>query len=207
MRPGAPARPIPPPFRAEDGFSLLEMLVSLAIFSMAMGGLAGLLMQNSRINRANQMSAEVQSTARNCLSMIVQVLRSAGWDPRNAGFPPVVVDPSPTGTANYIEALADLNEDGDTSDSGEDMIIRWVGTRVEWRTSSDTSQPFVILADTISNDSDGDGVAETMFVPDATPNPTRVIVRITAQSPAPDPRSGQYIRYTVSSEVVLRKTL
>lgn len=207
MRPGDPARAIPPPFQAEGGFSLLEILVSLAIFSMAMGGLAGLLMQNSRINRANQMSAEVQSTARNCLSMIVQVLRTAGWDPRNAGFPPVVVDPSPTGTTSYIETLADLNEDGDTSDSGEDVLIRWVGTRVEWRTSSDTSQPFVILADTISNDSDGDGVAETMFVPDATPNPTRVIVRITAQSPAPDPRSGQYIRYTVSSEVVLRKTL
>lgn len=207
MTPGAPARATRPPFQGEGGFSLLEMLVSLAIFSMAMGGLAGLLVQNSRINRANQMSAEVQSTARNCLSMIVQVLRTAGWDPRNAGFPPVVVDPSPTGTANYIETLADLNEDGDTSDAGEDVTIRWVGTRVEWRTSSDTSQPFVILADTISNDSDGDGVAETMFVPDATPNPTSVIVRITAQSPAPDPRSGQYIRYTVSSEVVLRKTL
>jgi prepilin-type N-terminal cleavage/methylation domain-containing protein len=191
----------------EDGFSLLEILVSLAIFAMAMGGLAGLLVQNSQINRASQMRAEVQSTARNCLSMIVQVLRTSGWDPRNAGFPPVVLDPSPTGTTNYIETLADLNEDGDTDDSGEDVLIRWVGNRIEWRTTSDTTQPFVILADTISNDSDGDGVAETMFVPDATPNPTRVTVRITAQSPAPDPRSGQYIRYTVSSEVVLRKTL
>ncbi|HXU10465.1 MAG TPA: prepilin-type N-terminal cleavage/methylation domain-containing protein, partial [Candidatus Binatia bacterium] len=158
----------------EDGFSLLEILVSLAIFAMAMGGLAGLLVQNSQINRASQMRAEVQSTARNCLSMIVQVLRTSGWDPRNAGFPPVVLDPSPTGTTNYIETLADLNEDGDTSDSGEDVLIRWVGNRVEWRTTSDTTQPFVILADTISNDSDGDGVAETMFVPDATPNPTRV---------------------------------
>jgi prepilin-type N-terminal cleavage/methylation domain-containing protein len=191
----------------EDGFSLLEILVSLAILAMAMGGLAGLLIQNSQINRASQMRAEVQSTARNCLSMIVQVLRTSGWDPRNAGFPPVVLDPSPTGTANYIETLADLNEDGDTDDADEDVLIRWVGNRIEWRKTSDTTQPFVILADTISNDSDGDGVAETMFVPNATPNPTRVIVRITAQSPAPDPRSGQYIRYTVSSEVVLRSAL
>ncbi|MEK7283839.1 MAG: prepilin-type N-terminal cleavage/methylation domain-containing protein [Acidobacteriota bacterium] len=191
----------------EGGFSLIEILVSLAILSMAMGGLAGLLIQNSQINRAAQMRAEVQATARNCLSMIVQVLRTAGWDPLNAGFAPVVLDPSPTSTANYIEALADLNEDGDTGDDGEDVLIRWVGNRVEWRKTSDTSQPFVILADTISNDSDGDGIAETMFVPDSATSPTRVTVRITAQSPAPDPRSGQYIRYTVASEVVLRKTL
>ena len=86
------------------------------------------------------------------------------------------------------------------------MLIRGAGSRVEWRKTSDTSQPFVILADIISNDSDGDGIAETMFVPDSATDPTRVTVRITAQSAARDPRSGQYIRYTVSSEVVLRKS-
>ena len=191
----------------EAGFSFLELLVSLSLLTLAMGGIAGLLIQNSQINRADQMSTEVQATARNCLSMIVQVLRSAGWDPRNAGFPALVLDPTPTNTTNYIEVLADLNEDGDTADAGEDVLIRWNGTQIEWRTSSDTTQPFVVLADTITNDADGDGVAETMFVPDATTHPTRIMVRITARSPAPDPRSGQYIRYTVSSDVVLRKAL
>lgn len=189
----------------EEGFSFLELLVSLAVFSMAMGGLASLLIQNSQINRVDQMRAEVQSTARNCLSMIVQTLRTAGWDPRNTGLSPVTLDPSPTNTTNYIEVYADLNEDGDTGDAGEDVLIRWSVNKIEWRTSSDTTQPFVTLADTITNDSDGDGVAEAMFVPDSTTNPTRILVRITARSPAPDPRSGQYIRYTVSSEVVLRK--
>jgi prepilin-type N-terminal cleavage/methylation domain-containing protein len=189
--------------RAEEGFSLIEMLVSLGLLSMVLGGVAGLLVQNSKINRAEQMSAEVQSNARNCLSMIVQALRTAGWDPRNVGFAAVAVDPSPSNTANYIEAFADLNEDGDTSDAGEDVTIRWNVDRIEWRT--DPSQAYVILADSISNDADGDGTAETMFVPDSATHPTRVTVRITARSPVPDPRSGQYIRYTVSSEVILRK--
>jgi len=170
---------------------------------MVLGGLAGLLVQNSQINRAEQMSAEVQSNARNCLSMIVQALRTAGWDPRNAGFAAVALDPSPSNTANYIEAFADLNEDGDTSDAGEDVTIRWNVDRIEWRT--DPSQAYVILADSISNDADGDGTAETMFVADSATHPTRVTVRITARSPVPDPRSGQYIRYTVWSEVILRK--
>jgi len=145
----------------------------------------------------------VQSNARNCLSMIVQTLRTAGWDPRNAGFAAVALDPSPTNTNNYIEVFADLNEDGDASDAGEDVIIRWAVDRIEWRT--DPSQPYVTLSDSISNDADGDGTAETMFVPDSMTHPTRITVRITARSPVPDPRTGQFIRYTVSSEVVLRK--
>jgi len=189
--------------RAESGFTLVELLVSLALLSMVLGGVAGLLVQNSRINRAEQMSAEVQSNARNCLSMIVQTLRTAGWDPRNAGFAAVALDPSPTNTNNYIEVFADLNEDGDASDAGEDVIIRWAVDRIEWRT--DPSQPYVTLSDSISNDADGDGTAETMFVPDSMTHPTRITVRITARSPVPDPRTGQFIRYTVSSEVVLRK--
>lgn len=192
---------------AEGGFSLLELLVSLALLSMVLGGIAGLLVQNSQINRAEQMRAEIQSTARNCLSMIVQVLRTAGWDPQNAGFAAVALDPSPTNSTNYIEVFADLNEDGDTADEGEDVTIRWDSERIEWRMSSDVSQPYVILADSISNDADGDGSAETMFVADSLTDPTRVTVRITARSPVPDPRSGQYLRYTVSSEVVLRKSV
>ena len=193
--------------RSETGFSLVELLASLALLSMVLGGLAGFLMQNSQINRAEQMSADVQSNARNCLSMIVQVLRSAGWDPRNVGFAPVVLDPSPSGTANYIEVLRDLNEDGDTLDAGEDVLIRWAGNRIEWRQSSAVGAPFVTLADCITNDADGDGVAETMFVADSLSSPTRITVRITAQSEAPDPRSGRYIRYTVSNVVVLRRSL
>ena len=191
--------------RAEDGFTLVELVVSLGLLSMVLGGVAGLMVQSSQINRAEQMSAEVQSNARNCLSMIVQTLRSAGWDPRNVGFASVVLDPSPSNTNNYIEVLADLNEDADTSDTLEDVTIRWASNRIEWRT--DPSQPYVILADSISNDADGDGVAETMFVADSMSSPTRITVRITARSPVPDPRSGQYIRYTVSSEVVLRKAI
>jgi hypothetical protein len=45
-----------------------------------------------------------------------------------------------------------------------------------------------------------------MFVPDANP-PTRIGVTVTAQSPTPDPTSGDFIRYTVRSDVVLRKEL
>ena len=65
---------------------------------------------------------------------------------------------------------------------------------------------FEILADNISNDANGDGTIEPMFVLDAIP-PTRITVQITAQSPVVDPNTRDFIRYTVSSDVVLRKEL
>ena len=66
---------------SQKGFSLVEMLVSMAVLTLALSGLASLLIQNARINKSQRMAAEIQANARNTLSMVVQKLRSAGWDP------------------------------------------------------------------------------------------------------------------------------
>ena len=192
----------------QKGFSLVELLVSVAVMTLALSGLATLLIQNARINKSQRMTVEVQANARNTLSMVVQRLRSAGWDPTNAGLPTINLD-SDTSDANAeIEVFADLNEDGDTLDAEEQTLIRHLGAagQIVWRPTSDVNDAFIVLSGDISNDSDGDGTIEPMFVPNATP-PTRITVQITAQSPAPDPTSGEFIRYTVSSDVVLRKAL
>lgn len=194
--------------RAQGGFSLVEMLVSVAVMMLALGGLASLLIQNARINKAQRMAAETQANARNTLSMIVQKLRSAGWDPRNNGLPVVTLDADLSDNVSELEVFADLNEDGDDDDQDEQILIRHLGAtkQVVWRPTSDPNEPFIVLSNNISNDANGDGTIEPMFVPDATP-PTRIKVQVTARSPAPDPTSRQYIRYTVSSDVVLRKNL
>jgi len=194
-------------YRNERGATLLEMLISLAIFLLAMSGLATLLIQNARINKAQQMTADVQANARNTLSIVVQKLRSAGWDPLQVGLSSLALDPDLGDDVSEIEVFADLNADGDPDDPDEQILIRHTGTghTVVWRPDSDVSTPFVTLSTNISNDADGDGTIEPMFVPDDPADPTVITVRITAQSPAPDPTSGQFIRYTVSSDVVLRK--
>jgi Tfp pilus assembly protein PilW len=183
------------------------MLVSLGIFLLAMSGLATLLLQNARINKAQQMTADVQANARNTLSIVVQKLRSAGWDPWQNGIAAVTLDPDLGDDISEIEVFADLNNDGDPDDADEQVLIRHTGAggQVEWRPDADVSTPFVTLATNISNDSDGDGVIEPMFVPDDAASPTVITVRVTAQSPSPDPTSGQFIRYTVESDVVLRR--
>ena len=190
----------------ERGFTLVEMLISLTILVMAMAGLYSMLIENSRINRQQQMTAEVQSNARNTLSLIVQKLRSAGWDPQNVGLSTVTLDPDLSDSVSELEIFADLDADGDTDSTDEQILIRHVNNQVVVRRDADPSTPFEIVAADISNDADGDGVIEPMFIPDADP-PTRITVQVTARSPVRDPQSGDFIRYTVSSDVVLRKDL
>ena len=192
---------------AQRGFSLLELVVSLAVTLLIMTGVTKMMLENSRINKAQQMTAQAQSNARNCLSMVVQRLRSAGWDPLNAGIPSVVLDTDLGDDISEIEVYADLDSDGTTDGVDEQVLIRHIGDRIVWRRSSDVSGPFVILATNISNDADGDGTIESMFVPSSTPDPRRIRVQITARSPVPDPMSGEFIRFTAGTDIVLRKML
>ena len=90
----------------------------------------------------------------------------------------------------------------------EQILIRHLGAsnQVVWRKNNNVATAFEIVSNNISNDADGDGTAEPMFVPNASP-PTVITVTVTAQSPVVDPTSNQFLRYTVSSDVVLRKNL
>jgi prepilin-type N-terminal cleavage/methylation domain-containing protein len=189
------------------GFTLLELLVSLTVLLLVMSGLATMMIGNAKIDKAQRMRARAHADARNCLAMVVEKLRSAGWDPRNAGIASVTLDADPGDGVEEIEVFADLDEDTATDSPGEQVLIRHSGETVSWRNSADTSAPFDVVAVHIDNDENGDGIPEPMFVPDRTPNPTRIAVRVTARSPVPDPTSGRVLRYTVTSEVTLRKAL
>lgn len=186
------------------GFGLLETLVSLTVLTLAMGALATMLINNSQINKRQQMTSKAQGDTRNCMSLIVQKLRSAGWDPEGIGFDAVSEDPDPDDGISWIELRADLNGDGDLDEEFEQLLIRHTGNVVEWRTTP--GGDFVALAEGITNDADGDGQPERMFIAHGTPAQT-VEVKITAESPDADPLTGEPIRYTMESEIELRPRL
>jgi hypothetical protein len=175
-----------------------------------MAGLAGLLIQNAQVNKSEQMTAAVHANARNSVAMIVQELRSAGWDPLYTSLQGVVLDPDDndaddTDGVDDLEVYADLLGNGNTTDMDERVRIRFNGSQILWRRQ--VGQSYIVVAGNISNDADGDGNPEPMFLPDTTPTPSRITVQVTAESPVPDPVTGQPIRYTVSSDVVLREQL
>ena len=190
---------------SQRGFSLVEMLVGMTVLLFVMAGAMGLIVHNSRINKSQQMAVAMQSDVRTCMSMIIQKMRTAGWDPTGAGIQVVRLDSTPGDGIEEIEVYADLDNDGATTGTGEQVLIRFIEDRIEWRRSAAGS--FEIMAVGISNDADGDGTAEPMFTPDSTTDPTRILVQVTAESPFADPITGSRIRYTLSSDLALRKTL
>lgn len=191
----------------ERGFSLVEMLVGLVVAGLVGIAIATVLLHNSRINRSQQMSTAVQNNARSSMDLVVSRLRSAGWDPMNADINVVNTDPDLSDDVSQIEMFADFDEDKLTSSSGEQVTIRHIGDRIEWRLTDDVSSPFQVVSIGITNDADGDGVIEPMFQPDDPTDPSVITVQITARSPVPDPRNGEFIRYTLRNEVTLRKGL
>jgi len=190
---------------SERGFTLLETLVSVAVFSVAASVLASMVIDGAKLTKTEQMTITAQSDARNCVSLIEQALRTAGWDPRNAGFSGVQLQSPAQAASNWIEVFADLDENSTTLSDREDVTIRLNGTTLEWKKS--TGGAFEVLSPNITNDADGNGVPELMFTPDSVSNPKRITVKVTARSPVPDPRTGQYVRATISTDVVLRGRL
>jgi hypothetical protein len=182
----------------------MEMLVSLTVLSLTLGALATMMIETSRVNRNQQSEAQVQADARSCLLLVVQRLRSAGWDPTGLGFDAVTVDPDLTDDISWIEFRADVNGDGDLDDDYEQVVVRHMGRQVEWRIHPD--QTFVVVADDITNDADGDGKPEPMFEVWGDP-PTSVEVTITAESTNVNTTTGEPIRFTVDSEIQLRSRL
>jgi hypothetical protein len=160
-------------------------------------------LQNSRLNRAQQLLADAQNNARASMDLVVGRLRSAGWDPMEAGIGTVAVDPDLSDDMSQIEIFADLDEDRQTNSVGEQVLIRHRGDRIEWRLSA--SSPFEVIALNVTNDADGDGTVEPMFQPDDPADPEVITVQITARSPVPDPRTREFVRYTLRNEVKLRK--
>lgn len=187
------------------GFSLVEALIGLVLLTVALTALGSLLTQSSRINRRQQAQTDLQSSARNTLTVVVQTLRTAGWNPRNVAMVPVVADPSSVVTGDSIQVRADINADGDTADDFEDVVIRHVDDRIEWKRSA-AATTFEILGVDLTNDADGDGTAEPMFTLSGSPV-NRIKVTITGRGSRPEAWSGKVARYTVSSDVTLRSQL
>ena len=197
----------------QRGFTMVEALVSLTVLALAMTGLFSLLVHNSRLNKSEQMKAETQANARNVLSIVVQKLRSAGWDPLGTDlFNGLTLDTNTGDNIAEITVRCDYHTAGtpDTPDGLADQIdevivFRHTNNTIIW--DQDDDGTFEVLAVNISNDANGDGTIENMFVPDDTTDPQQITVQITAESPVIDPITRDFTRYTVSSDVYIRKDL
>lgn len=65
----------------ENGFSMIELLISMAIFSLLAGAIGGVYVSTSRTSTLQNASAGVQQNVRAALEIMVQDIRMAGYDP------------------------------------------------------------------------------------------------------------------------------
>ena len=117
--------------RRSAGFTVIEVLMVLAILSIAFGTIYKSFEQLNRSYTAESVKAGVQQGARIAVEFMVQDIRLAGLDPlesANAGIAAGV----PLPTSNWIEFTLDSNYDGKivTTDDFEQIRYELVGNEL-----------------------------------------------------------------------------
>lgn len=100
--------------KANGGFTLIELMIALAISGIVMGSIYSAYLAQQRTYLAQEQVVEMQQNIRAAMDIMVRQIRMAGYDPSGAaaaGFT--------TAQVRQIGFTQDINGNGDTSDSGE----------------------------------------------------------------------------------------
>jgi type IV pilus assembly protein PilW len=95
----------------ERGFTLIEMLIVMAIVGMMMSAVYAVQRMNVRAVDVEEERVEIQQDQRISLDFITRQLRMAGYDKAESNLPGIV-----EARSNYIYFTSDLNDDGDLND-------------------------------------------------------------------------------------------
>lgn len=100
--------------------TLVELMISLAIFGVVMGVIAGFLTGARNSYQETRERAQYQQSMRAVISLVTREIRSTGCDPREAGFERVAVASTAT-----MRCAMDLNGDGDVTDTAPDEDVTY----------------------------------------------------------------------------------
>lgn len=104
--------------RSERGFSLIELLVTLAIVGLLMAAVYGVQIANMRAIKVEEERVEVQQDQRIAIDYLARELRMAGYDKTESSIPTIV-----DARSNFIYFTVDRNDDGDVDDVREHVAF------------------------------------------------------------------------------------
>jgi type IV pilus assembly protein PilW len=185
------------------GFSLVELLIALAVGLIVLAAIYGVFtLQNKKLKIQEQI-AEMQQNARVAMDMMTREIRMAGYDPIGSAGAGIISAP-----ANSVNFTMDLNADGDTTDSNENITyslytadgIQKLGRK---STATATNQPVAEHIQTLTfNYYDETGTVTATLA-----NIRKIRITVTATTALPDPEytaNGGYRTITLTSQVTPR---
>lgn len=185
--------------RDPNGFTLVELMVSMGIGMVILAAVTTTFMSQTRIYNAQEQINEMQQNARGALDILSRELKMAGYKPNGGGFNGV------TYSTTQLRVQADLNSDGaiSTSSTANEQITYAFDNANEQITRAVGSGSAQILAEHISaftfNYLDSAGAATTVSA-----NIRQVSITITAKTAKPDPNytsDDGYRTYTMSATI------
>jgi prepilin-type N-terminal cleavage/methylation domain-containing protein len=102
------------------GMTLVEMMISLAIFTVVLGVVFGFLQNTSESYQKTRQKVQYQQSVRAAISLMSSEIRSTGCDPGSVGF-----DKFGQADSDLLQCRMDLNGDSDTTDNNPDEDITY----------------------------------------------------------------------------------
>lgn len=120
-----------------SGFSLIELLVALAVSGLVLMATIGVLIQGQQSYLFGVAQLDAQQSVRVALERMAREIQAAGFDPTGADFP-AIVSPSPTS----LTIQRDLNGNGVIDATGETVTYLLRGTTLR-RNAGGGAQPVI----------------------------------------------------------------
>jgi type IV pilus assembly protein PilW len=189
---------IGPSCRANDGLTLVELLIAIAIFGIIIGSIFSFFIaQRKYLSVQEQISGATQN-ARAAMDMLSGELSMAGYNPAGAVFAGIPYN------ASQLQILADLNGNGVLTDPNENIVYSYNSIDKSIRRNTGGSdQP---LAENMESFSfqylDAEGNPTTV-----TANIRQIELSITVRTSKQDPKyasNAGYRTYTLTSLVTPR---
>ena len=117
------------PLRSPAGFTMMEMMIALAIFSLAFGTIYKSFVHLNRSTTTENVKAGTQQAVRIAVDFMVQDIRLAGLNP--LGTPGLGIQAA---TSDSIQFTMDANFDGDDADTFENITYTFnAGAGTLWQ--------------------------------------------------------------------------
>ena len=188
-----------PPFKKTDGFTLIELMISMTISLVVLAAIAASFTVQNRQNSAEEQLGQMQQNVRGALDLMIREIQMAGYNPAGGTFNGIE-----TSTSTTLRIKLDLDSTGVATDGATDDISYSFdsSTGLITRTLNNTSSS-ATLADNITAfsftylDVNGASTSTNTAV-------RRITINMTARTAKPDPSytaNSGYRNYQITADV------